>query len=147
MPKCRVCGSHLTRYQKEVCPICGERNPFAESDHYTADLTQVVQSVKKEELPSTYNPYSKRLFTILAATCGFFGIHLFYIKRNIHAAIWLTACVILSVGSGLLSFFLMDKNWLGFLIGFGSIYLVNIIFGIVTIFSRDIKDGNGEFLK
>ena len=137
----------MTRYQKDVCPICGERNPFDSTEHYTTDLTQVVQTIKKEQLAGEYKYCSKKKYSFLAILIGISAAHLFYIQKRNSAVIWLSMNLLAIGVVGALLFFLMDKNGFGFLISFGAAYLLNIIFGFVTFFLKDLKDGNGEFLK
>lgn len=145
MPKCRKCNSQLNRYQKDMCPICGEKHPFNVDEDYTIDFTQEISQVGSDVPESKVLPKKKKVYCLFATFLGIFGIHLFYIKQKKNALIWLLMNMAALVLISLIVSFLMESAF-GILITFGALYLFNLVFGITTFFRKDLKDGDGEFL-
>ena len=46
MPKCKNCGSRLTKFDKDVCPVCGTKNPL---DGVTSDTVEMTSFINMEQ--------------------------------------------------------------------------------------------------
>ena len=70
-----------------------------------------------------------------------------YLKKIKQGVIQLIANVVLiGLMSFLLAYFTSLDTISSVLIAIGSMYLLNIIFGVVVIMQPNLKDGNGQFV-
>ena len=97
MPICKNCGSRIDKFSKDVCPICGQVNPFSsQSGNETVEVTTSID-VNNED----YKPRHKKTMLILFITLGFFGVPFFYIYQKKSGLIFMLLNL---VGIGLISF-------------------------------------------
>lgn len=140
MPFCRNCGTRLSKFDNDLCPVCGTPNPFDGELMETQDNTQQVDPVL------TYKFRNKKTMLILACTCGFTGSFLFYLKEIKIAIIYLIVNLLVGGLLGLILSF--TKNvLLSVILPIGLVYLVSICYGLVLKFKPNLKDGNGEFVQ
>ena len=44
MPKCKECGETITKFDKEICPYCGCKDPIDKDREETCDITQAIST-------------------------------------------------------------------------------------------------------
>lgn len=146
MPKCKNCGTRLTKFDKDICPVCGTKNPLEGVSSETIEITSQLD-ISKEEFKN-FHP-TKRIvafsyFTLL----GWSGAGYCYLKLKMVALIWLLCN--LAIFGGLFAILFtaakMDVSW-SILIPVFVLYGINIIVGFFVLLKKDLKDGNGEFLR
>ena len=144
MPVCRNCGSRITKFNKDICPICGCKNPLEGVSSETIEVTQKV------ELGDTsfkdYKPCLRVVVFVLFILVGFSGAGYFYLKHKKLGLIWLFANLAFIGGIGALFAFAIKMGGIGFAVSASICYLVNIGIGLYYLFKNDIKDGNGDFI-
>ena len=144
MPKCKNCGSRLTKFDKERCPICGTPNPFANENAETVDITSEF-NISDPELRGAA-PRSRKKALILFILLGWTGYPFYYLRFKKKSLFWgifnisFIACVTLLVG------LFAHMFWLGAVISCGSVLLFNTGVGLYYLLFPDIKDGSGEFI-
>ena len=145
MPSCRNCGARLSKFDKDICPVCGIANPLEGVNAETIEITSQVDL-------SNFKPGQKvvrrrKTMLLLSLLIGWTGAGFFYIKHKVFAIIWLL--INLAVGGGLfaLFYFLFKPELvLPIILPIAIIYIVNIIISLVYYFKKDLKDGEGEFV-
>ena len=114
MPKCRYCGNEINRLDKEVCPLCGAKNPLEGISDETVDYTHVINTVEDDEREIVCK--SKVLAGVLAITLGFLGVHNFYLAKYKLALTNLLESAVLIGGIGSVLFFTTPLGVWGYLI-------------------------------
>ena len=145
MPSCRNCGARLTKFDSDICPVCGTKKPLEGVSTETIDITSQIDM-------SGFTPGQKvvrrrKKMLLLAILVGFIGAMFFYIKKAVLGLIWLLANVAFIVG--LLFILLLAAKAgivLSILIPVLSAYLINSIVGLAYFFKQNLKDGEGEFV-
>lgn len=146
MPNCRNCGTRLTKFDKDICPVCGETLPLKGVKSETVEITSEIDLSNPEF--SNYSPKRRNIVFILFVLLGFTGAPFYYLRKAKVGIIWALINVVLCVG---LIFLFSLALGLGFI--FGTIIpviillLINIIPGIFYLIKNDIKDGHGEFIR
>lgn len=146
MPKCRNCGARLSKFDKDVCPVCGTKNPLEGVTSETVEITSQL-NIDSEEF-ETYKPCTKANAFALFASIGFTGAGLFYLNYFHLAIIWAFINIGVLIGGigSLLAFFTNVGILWGYLIMVIASYVINIIIGIIVYLKPNMKDGRGEFL-
>ena len=62
MPKCKNCGTRLTKFDNEICPVCGVEHPLEGVSSETIEITSKLD-IDKEEFKD-YHP-TKRINVFL----------------------------------------------------------------------------------
>ena len=145
MPNCKNCGTRIEKFNKDICPICGCPEPLKEVESNTVEITSEI-SLCNDELK--YKARSKLLTFVLFAFIGWTGIGFFYLKKKQSALIYLLTNILIF---GIL--FVIFK--FGIQMGLNNsiilptivIYILNLIKSFYFLLKKDIKDGNGDFLK
>ena len=145
MPKCKNCGSEISRLDKDVCPFCGARKPLEGIDDSTQDMTKALETL--QELGVEPKSKSKIVAAILAFTLGIFGAHCYYLGKYKIGLIALAISLTSIAGVGSILFFAVFHNALGYLIPFFIMEALMIGVGVSYLVRHDITDANGEFLK
>lgn len=146
MPSCRNCHSRLTRFDKDVCPVCGCKDPFLGVSMETNEITQEIDSLKDENV--MYRPKKRGVAVFLTLLAGFFGVSFFYLKYIMTGILYSIACLICAGILFVILFFLTDIGLLlDIIIPVIVLYVSNIILGIFIGFNKNFKDGRGEFLR
>lgn len=143
MPTCKNCHRNISKFDSDVCPYCGEKDPI-ESSYKTKDVTQFVDPLSGEY--ELYKSKSKKTMVILMMTLGLFGVPYFYIGKKKEGFIALFSSLVIIGGVGCLLFFTCLSNAWAFLIPFFALYLLYLILGFVLKGNDSLKDNNGEFL-
>ena len=146
MPKCKNCGTRLSKFDKDMCPVCGEKNPFEGVSSETIEITSNLD-INKEEFAS-YHPTKRIVAFVLFALLGFLGVGFFYTKYKKVGLIWLISnlCFIAGLLLILLYAAKMEVVW-SILIPLFVVYGINLFTGFFFLVKKDLKDGNGEFLR
>ena len=147
MPYCRNCGARITKFEKDICPVCGTRNPLDGASSDTVEITSQLDLGAKENR-KLYKAHFRLNTFIWFIFLGWTGAGFFYLAFKKRGLIWLLCN--LAVLGGLIALFALAltgvKNWLSYAAPVSVVYLVNIGVGIYYLCKKDIKDGNGEFI-
>ena len=144
MPNCRNCGARLSKFDADICPVCGIKNPLEGIDSETVEITSQIDLSQMKE--GQLVKRRRKVLTLLFYTLGFTGAAFFYIKKAILGLIWLV-CNLLVMGGLFALFYLTVKNVaVAIIVPILAVYLINIIVGVVYNFLPNIKDGEGEFI-
>ena len=144
MPRCKYCHSEISKFDSDICPHCGEKNPI-DCDYRTIDITQTIDRQSGDF--KLYKSKSKKLTLVLSALLGPFGADDFYLGFTNRAllALSLTLMAVGGIGTAL---FLLDfiGVWIYFAI-YGVIWLLQLIKTIILANNDSLKDARGEFLR
>lgn len=144
MPKCKNCNSRIDRFNKDRCPICGVEFPF---DGMSSETIEITTNIDVDGVETDYRPCRRKELFLFFCLLGIFGAPYFYLKKMKLGVIQLIANVVLiGLMSFLLAYFTSLDTVSSVLISIGSMYLLNIIFGVVVIMQPNLKDGNGQFV-
>lgn len=147
MPNCKNCGTRLTKFDKDICPVCGEKNPLEGVSSDTVEITSNLD-LSEAELKD-FNRISKFKAELLFIFLGWSGAAIFYLNYLYQALVWAAINIVLIIGGlgSLLAFITpLGPIW-GYLIALGCSYIVNIATAIIIYFKSNLKDGFGEFLR
>ena len=144
MPNCKNCGARISKFDKDICPVCGTKNPLEGVSSETVEITSQIDLNNFVEGQKVVCRRKKMLILFLA--CGFTAAQFFYLKRKKFAILWLVINLLL-MG---LTFFLIS----GFSMPLAVViivsvlmtYVLNGIMGAIYYFLPDLKDGEGEFV-
>ena len=145
MPNCRNCGARLSKFDKDICPVCGAMEPLKGVSSETVEITSQIDLGDFKEGQKVVCRRTKLLIYFLA--CGFTGMPFFYLKRIKFAILYL--CLNLAVLGGLFAVFFFAARLhiaLAILIPFLAVYVINAIIGVIFNYLPDLKDGEGEFV-
>lgn len=148
MPYCRNCGARITKFEKDICPVCGTRNPLDGASSDTVEITSQLDLSNKEN-KKIYKMHFRLNTFIFFVFLGWTGAGFFYLDFKKRGLIWLAINLVVILGlSALFAFVVLDpKNWLAYAAPFSVAYLANIGIGIYYLCKKDVKDGNGEFIR
>lgn len=145
MPNCRNCGARLSKFDKDICPVCGIKDPLQGVNSETVEITSQVDLSGFQEGQKVVRRRKKML--ILFLTIGFTGLGYFYLKKKKNALIDILITILLFSSGFLLLHLLAGLNIaLSIILPIIAIYIINIIFGLVLYFTPDLRDGEGEFV-
>ncbi len=147
MPKCKNCGEEITKFDKDICPYCGTKEPFDFASYETQDITQIFDVVEDNKTNETKVFHKRNIAFILCIIFGIFGLDDFYlgfIKRGLFRII-INILIFLLVSIPL--FLLTKLSYFSFLIGFSLIFIIYFAYSFYLLFNSNIKDKNGVFLK
>lgn len=145
MPNCRNCGSRLSRFDKDMCPICGVKDPFLGMSTDTNEITSEIETVKEIK---DYRPKSKKTIFILSLFFGFTGASFYYLRYIMTGIIWSIVNLICSGAIFATLFFLAKIDIaLSCILSISLLLICNIILSVVLTFKTDLKDGRGEFVR
>ena len=145
MPSCRNCGARLSKFDKDICPVCGVLKPLEGVDSETVEITSQVDLSGFQAGQKVVRRRKTLLFYFLLL--GFTGAPFFYLKQKKNAFVWLIAN--LAVIGGLFTFFFLALNLhiaLAIILPILTAYILNTCVALVYYFLPDLKDGEGEFV-
>lgn len=146
MPNCRNCGARLSKFDKDICPICGFKKPLDGVESHTIDVTSEIQSVAGEIV--NYRTKSRIVSCVLSMILGWTGCSFFYLYYYFAGAIFCLINLGLAGGIFAVLFCAIKMDLLfSILIPIIIIYVINFIMGIIFLYYHDLKDGRGEFVK
>ena len=145
MPSCRNCGARLTKFDTDLCPVCGIKDPLQGANSETVEITSQIDLSEMKEGQKVVRRRKKML--LLFVLLGFTGAPFFYIKKNRTGLIWLFSNIAV-MGALFLLFFMVIKMPLplAIIIPVLTSYFVNIVTGVIYNFLPDLRDGEGEFI-
>ncbi len=150
MPKCKYCGQSITKFDKEMCPYCGAKNPIDSSNPQTADITEAINTVNPtDEARVNYKPKKKVINAVLCMFLGFLGIDELYLGFRNRFLIRLIINAICYVALLLIFYFTkaIVSSGLLFILPLIIVFSVWFIVGIIFFVLKNKKDANGAFLK
>ena len=145
MPSCRNCGARLSKFDSDICPVCGTKKPLEGVSSETVEITSQVDL-------SGFNDGQKvvrrrKQMLLLSLLIGFTGAMFFYIKKGVLGFVWLLVNIVFIAGLLLVLFLAAKLNLvISILIPVLSAYSINIVVGLVYFFKQNLKDGEGEFV-
>ena len=145
MPNCRNCGARLSKFDTDICPVCGVKNPLQGISSETIEVTSQIDLSEMKEGQRVKRRRKKMMMFFF--TLGFTGSPFFYIKRYILGLIWLV-CNLAVIG-GLFALFYAAVHAhiaVAIIVPILIVYVINCAVGVVFNFLPDIKDGEGEFI-
>ena len=144
MPKCRNCGSRLTKFDVDICPICGTKDPLK---GVTSDTLEVTSEISLDADVS-FRVCSKRNMLIFFATLGIFGAGFYYLKEVRKGLLWFLVHILaIAAIIGILFFLIEIPLEYSIVISVGVGYIYNIVIGSVMYLNPDLKDGEGEYVR
>ena len=145
MPNCRNCGARLSKFDSDICPVCGTPKPLEGVSSETIEITSQVDLSGFKAGQKIVR--RRKIMLILSLLIGWTGAMFFYLKNKRNALLWLLINLGGIAGVSILMFTAVKLNiGLSLLIGFGFAYLCNIILGLCFFAKKDLKDGEGEFV-
>lgn len=147
MPFCKNCGSRITKFEKDICPICGAKKPLEGANSDTVEITSEFD-IHSKEGKKAYDVHFRLNAFVYFSFLGWTGAGFFYLKFKKMGLIWLLAN--LAVIGGFIGLFIGligPTSWLTYTAPFAVVYLINIGLGIYYLVKENNKDGNGEFIR
>ena len=144
MPNCRNCGARLSKFDTDLCPVCGIKNPLKGISSETVEITSQIDLSEMKEGQRVVR--RRKTLTLLFYTLGFTGAPFFYIKKAVLGLIWLVCNLVVMGGLFALFYFLVKNLAVAIIVPILVAYVVNIIVGVIYNFLPNIKDGEGEFI-
>lgn len=147
MPVCKNCNARISKFDKDICPICGCVNPISTEHGETVDITSNISL--ESELKKEVKVRKKIVALVLSLVLPFFGTPFYYLRYYKNGLVWFLMNAVFIGGSFSLAYFLILKNTLLWSILAPVIiaYLCNVALGIMLYTKKDYKDGRGELVK
>ncbi len=145
MPRCKSCQKEITKFDTDICPYCGEKNPI-DPNYETIDVTSYIKP--QEQNYELYRSKSRKTAAFLCLGLGYLGVHSFYLGFRRTGLIQCLVSILLIAGIGSALFF--TKAWespLAFLVPFFVIWAVYMLQSIYYFKKDNLKDARGEFLR
>ena len=145
MPVCRYCGARISKFDNDMCPVCGTKKPLEGVRSETVEITTEINT--SDPSFNNYKVTKRSTACLYFSLLGIFGCGFFYTKRNKIGVIWLISNIVFIAGLGSILAFLTPLSILwGYLICLFIAYAINIAVGLYHLFKDNLKDGNGEFM-
>ena len=145
MPNCRNCGARISKFDKDICPVCGTKSPLEGVSSETVEITSQIDLNNFVEGQKVVCRRKKLLDLFLA--CGFTAAQFFYLKKKKFAIFWLILNLLILGGLFTLLFMLPGVHIaIAIIVPILATYILNSITGVIYYFLPDLKDGNGEFV-
>ena len=145
MPSCRNCGARLSKFDSDICPVCGTKKPLEGVSSETIEITSQVDLSGFAAGQKVVRRRKNLLLYFLLI--GFTGAGFFYLKQKRNAFLWLVAN--LAVIGGLFAFFYFALSLhlaLAIILPIVTVYVFNIGTGLIYYNLPNLKDGEGEFV-
>lgn len=148
MPYCRNCGARITKFEKDICPVCGTRDPLDGATSDTVEITSQI-NINEKDVRKQYKMHFRLNTFIFFIFLGWTGAGYFYLNFKKRGLIWLISNLVVLAGLICLFAFVLlsPDNWLSYMAPVSVVYLVNIGVGIYYLVKNNTKDGNGEFIR
>ena len=146
MPNGKNCGARITKFDSDICPVCGFKHPIDVSKEETSDITSSFN------LPENANIKvikKKRIVAfLLSALVGFTGAPFYYLGYKKIGIISLISNILFISLVGLIFILAFHFNpVISFLaISLVADYIINFIVGLSFLFIHNLKDKSGIFL-
>ena len=147
MPYCKNCGARITKFDKDLCPICGAKKPLEGSHSDTVEITSELDIHNKDKR-GEYKPHFRTTTFVLFSLIGWTGIGFFYLRFKKLGYIWLGCNLALFLGLMLL-FGLVNSftHFITYVAPAAVLYAFNIGTGLYFLLKANLKGGDGEFIK
>ena len=145
MPSCRNCGARLSKFDSDICPVCGTKNPLEGVSSETIEITSQVDLNGFTDGQKVVRRRKNLLIYFLLI--GFTGAGFFYLKQKKNAFLWLATNLV--VIGGLFAFFYFALSLhlaLAIILPIVTVYVFNVGTGIIYFKLPNLKDGEGEFV-
>ncbi|NLB48672.1 MAG: hypothetical protein GX813_02360 [Erysipelotrichia bacterium] len=145
MPNCRYCGSRISRFDKDLCPICGTKSPL---EGVKSDTMEITAQVDIDRIKEGQKVLRRRQHVLLFfALIGFSGAGFFYLKYKLRSLVWMLVNALVITGAFFLFVQVLATDLLlSILLTIGLIYLINISTGIFYYLIPNLKDKEGEYV-
>ena len=144
MPNCKNCGARISKFDKDICPVCGTKNPLEGVSSETVEITSQIDLNNFVEGQKVVCRRKKMLVLFLA--CGFSAAQFFYLKRKKFAVLWLIINLVIMAAVYFLISMFRTPLAVCIIVAVLSTYVLNSIMGAIYYFLPDLKDGEGEFV-
>ena len=145
MPVCKNCGARISKFDNDMCPVCGTKKPLEGVTSETIEITSEIKIGNPEF--KDYKETKRNVLFLLFAFVGVFGSGFFYAQYKRIGFIWLVINLVFIAGLGsILAFGTKLSILWGYLIPLFIAYAINIAAGVFFLLKHDMKDGNGEFI-
>ena len=145
MPSCRNCGARLSKFDSDICPVCGTKKPLEGVSSETVEITSQVDLSGFNDAQKVVRRRKKML--LLSILIGFTGALFFYIKKTLLGFVWLLSNIALIAGILLFLLLVAKLNIvLAIIIPVICSYVLNIATGLIYFYMPNLKDGEGEFV-
>ncbi len=144
MPNCKNCGARISKFDKDICPVCGTKNPLEGVSSETVEITSQIDLNNFVEGQKVVCRRKKMLILFLA--CGFSAAQFFYLKRKKFAVLWLIINLVIMAAVYFLISMFRSPLAVCIIVAVLSTYILNSIMGAIYYFLPDLKDGEGEFV-
>ena len=145
MPSCRNCGARLSKFDSDICPVCGTKKPLEGVSSETIEITSQVDLSGFAAGQKVVRRRKNLLLYFLLI--GFTGAGFFYLKQKRNALLWLLANLV--VIGGLFAFFYFALSLhlaLAIILPILTAYVFNVGTGLIYYNLPNLKDGEGEFV-
>lgn len=144
MPVCRNCGARLTKFDKDICPVCGTKKPLEGVTSDTVEMTSFIDMENNKD----FRVKKRTTMLFFAFVAGFTGLPFFYLHDIKKGVICASLNVIFFVTSIILFAVVLGVNALvATVLNLITMYFVNSLVGIELYFTDSLKDGYGEFVR
>ena len=145
MPSCRNCGARLSKFDKDICPVCGTKNPLEGVSSETIDITSQIDIAGFSDGQKVVR--HRKTAMLLSMLIGFTGAMFFYLKQKRNGLLWLSINILALSSIFLLLYLLAGLQLvIALIVPIALIILTNIGVGIYYYFKPNLKDGEGEFV-
>ena len=147
MPRCKNCGARLTKFDNDICPVCGTAKPL---EGVSSETVEITTSLDINDIEfKKYKPATKFKTMLFFLLVGWSGAGFFYLNFIPLALVWSFLNIfVLEAGLGSIFTFAVGLAPItGFMIPVAIIYFINIIAGLYFLLKHNVKDGHGEFLR
>lgn len=148
MPICKQCHARISKFDKDICPICGCVHPLSGEGAISSDTIEFTNAINGSD-PSlkTAAPRQKEKTFLLFSLIGWLGFGFSYLRfSKLFVALWAIGNIVFIGGLGAVLCFLTPLSFFGFIITLLVSYIVNIIIGLVYRFTPNIRDGKKELI-
>ena len=145
MPNCRNCGARLSKFDTDLCPVCGIKNPLEGTNSETVEITSQIDLSEMKEGQKVLRRRKKMVAYFY--TLGFTGLAFFYIKKYVLGLIWLIANLAV-IGALFAVFYFVTHAHVAvaIIVPIIMVYAFNAVMATIYNFLPDIRDGEGEFI-
>ena len=145
MPNCRNCGARISKFDADICPVCGTKDPLKGVSSETIEITSQIDLSDFKEGQKVVR--RRKVLLALFLAIGFTAAPFFYLKKKKFAVLWLILNL-LFIGGIFAVFFAFIRLPLvvNIIIPIVCAYILNAIVGVTLYCLPDLKDGEGEFV-
>ena len=145
MPNCRNCGARISKFDADICPVCGTKDPLKGVSSETIEITSQIDLSDFKEGQKVVR--RRKVLLALFLAIGFTAAPFFYLKKKKFAVLWLILNL-LFIGGIFAVFFAFIRLPLvvNIIIPIVCAYILNAIVGVMLYCLPDLKDGEGEFV-